>query len=178
MRDFKPGWFVAGGWAIDLYLGRVTRPHEDIEIAIFRKDQTALHDYLNDWVLQKVINGEQSIWHRDELLELPVHEIHCFNETADPRQFEVLLNEAKENEWVYRRNERVRMPLSKCQLTSDAGVKFLCPEVVLLYKSKNPRVKDERDMTAVVDHLEDERREWLKNAIAACEPEHQWLHIL
>jgi len=22
MRDFKPSWFVAGGWAIDLFLGK------------------------------------------------------------------------------------------------------------------------------------------------------------
>ncbi len=47
MRDFKPNWFIAGGWAIDLFLGKVTRPHQDIEIAIFRKDQLALRDYFD-----------------------------------------------------------------------------------------------------------------------------------
>jgi len=178
MRDFKPSWFVAGGWAIDLYLGKITRPHEDIEIAIFRQDQDALHDYLDAWVWQKVVNGERSVWHRGELLEPPIHELYCLNETADPKQFEVLLNESNENEWVYRRNEKVRRSLAKCQLTSGAGVKFLCPEVVLLYKSKRPRAKDERDLAAVVNHLEEERREWLRNSIAACEPEHHWLQSL
>lgn len=27
------GWAVAGGWAIDLFLGRVTRPDADLEMA-------------------------------------------------------------------------------------------------------------------------------------------------
>lgn len=178
MRDFTPGWSVAGGWAIDLYLGKVTRPHEDIEIAIFREDQAALHEYLNGWDLRKVVNGELSVWRRGEWLELPVHEIHCFSGAADPRRFEVLLNESNGDEWVYRRDGRVRRPLAKCQLTSNAGLKFLCPEVVLLYKSKSPRAKDEHDLAAVVNHLEEERREWLKDAIRTCEPEHHWLHSL
>lgn len=178
MRDFKPSWVVAGGWAIDLYLGKVTRPHDDIEIAIFRRDQASLHDYLDGWLLQKVSNGERSVWHRAEALKLPIHELYCFNQTTEPQQLEVLLNESSETEWVYRRNEKIRRALDKCQLVSSTGVKFLCPEVVLLYKSKNPRAKDEQDLATVVEHLEEERREWLKNAIAACEPEHHWLQSL
>ncbi len=161
-----------------MYLGKVTRPHEDIEIAIFRRDQTALHDYLDGWLWQKVFNGERSVWHRGELLELPIHELYCFNQAAEPQQFEVLLNESSETEWVYRRNEKIRRPLTKCQLISNAGVKFLCPEVVLLYKSKNPRAKDEQDFAAIVKHLDEERRGWLKHAIAACEPRHHWLQSL
>ena len=27
-------WYVAGGWAIDLFLGEQTREHEDVEIAV------------------------------------------------------------------------------------------------------------------------------------------------
>ncbi len=37
MLDFKPSWVIVGGCAIDLYLEKVTRHHEDIEIAIFRQ---------------------------------------------------------------------------------------------------------------------------------------------
>jgi aminoglycoside-2''-adenylyltransferase len=117
MRDFKPCWVVAGGWAIDLYLGRVTRPHADIEIAILRRDQTALHDYLKAWRWQKVVDGVFSDWSRAERLTLPVHELYCFNETAEPQQLEVLLNEADGADWVFRRDERVRLALSRCHLT-------------------------------------------------------------
>ncbi len=34
MSDFKQPWFFAGGWAIDLFLGKETRIHEDIEIGV------------------------------------------------------------------------------------------------------------------------------------------------
>lgn len=178
MRDFKPCWLIAGGWAIDLYLGEQTRPHEDIEVAIFRKDQTALRDYLDGWSWQKVSGGERAAWRRGEWLESPTHELYCFNETAEPRRLEVLLNESGGGEWVYRRNEKVRRPLAKCQLVRGADIKFLCPEVVLLYKSKSPREKDEQDFQAVAGRLDAERREWLRNAIAACDAGHRWLRSL
>jgi Aminoglycoside-2''-adenylyltransferase len=34
MEDAHFPWFVAGGWAIDLFLGTRTRDHEDLEIAV------------------------------------------------------------------------------------------------------------------------------------------------
>jgi len=178
MRDFKPSWFVAGGWAIDLFLEKETRLHQDIEIAIFRKDQTALHDYFDGWLLQEVVNGELVVWHWDEWLTLPIHEVHCYNETAQPPQIEILLNESNETEWLYRRNEKIRRSVVKIQLESNTGVKFLCPEIVLLYKSKNPRAKDERDFQAVVKRLDAERKEWLKDAIKVSNSEHHWLQSL
>ena len=178
MRDFKPNWFVAGGWAIDLFLGKVTRPHQDIEIAIFRKDQTALHDYFDGWLLRKIASGEPVVWHRDEWLTLPVHEIHCCNETAQLPMIEILLNESNETEWLYRRNLKVGRPLVKIELESNAGIKFLCPEIVLLYKSKNPKAKDEQDFQAAVAHLYAEQKEWLKGAIALTDSQHRWLQSL
>ncbi|WP_419893509.1 nucleotidyltransferase domain-containing protein [Oceanobacillus kimchii] len=42
MSDFNKDWFFAGGWAIDIFLGKETRDHPDIEIGIFREDQIEL----------------------------------------------------------------------------------------------------------------------------------------
>jgi hypothetical protein len=178
MRGFKPSWFVAGGWAIDLFLERETRFHRDIEVAIFRQDQIALHDYFDSWILQKIVNGKRVDWCRDEWLKLPTHEIHCFSQRAQSPEIEILLNESNETEWLYRRNLKIRRSLAKVQLESDAGVKFLCPEVVLLYKSKNPQAKDEQDFQAVVKYLDAARKEWLKYAIKVCNSEHRWLRSL
>lgn len=178
MRNFKPTWFVAGGWAVDLYLGKMTRPHGDIELAIFRKDQLALHNYLKGWLLRKVVHGELSPWFQNEFLKPPTHEIHCFDGESDPRQLEVLLNEGGDKEWVYRRNGKVTRSLAKCQLVSKEGVKFLCPEIVLLYKSKKPSAKDEQDFTEIIKHLDAEQREWLKDSIAICDARHHWLQCL
>lgn len=178
MRNFQSDWYIAGGWAIDLYLGKISRNHEDIEIAIFRKDQIFLQDYLRDWLLQKAESGKLSIWERNQFLELPVHEIHCFNKTAEPQNFEVLLNERNVDEWVYRRDVRITKSLNELHSVSNSGIKFLRPEVVLLYKSKNTRAKDNQDFRAVVKHLDKKGKNWLRDALEICEPKHFWLQNL
>ena len=178
MRGFEPDWFVAGGWAIDLFLEKETRPHEDIEIAIFRKDQIALQNYLGGWVLKKAAGGALSDWDKGEFLKLPVHEIHCFNANGDVNRLEVLLNEENDEQWIFRRDKRIKKPLSELHLTTNSGINFFCPEVVLLYKSKNPRTKDEQDFQAVVKHLDSEAKRWLRDALSVCYSEHHWLKIL
>lgn len=178
MQGFQPDWFVAGGWAIDLFLENETRPHEDIEIAIFRRDQSALHNYLRGWHLQKVENGILSDWNSNEFLELPIFEIHCFNEKKQLSRFEVLLNETNGKEWIFRRNEIITKPLSELHSESNYGIKFLRPEVVLLYKSKNPREKDEHDFLAAVNYLDNESKKWLRNALTICYSQHKWLQSL
>lgn len=178
MRDFESDWFIAGGWAIDLYLEKKTRHHEDIEIAVFRQDQIALQNYLDGWILKKAVNGELSEWKQGERLELPIHEIHCFKQSDDKPRFEVLLNEFNGEKWLFRRNSKVTTPLPKLSLTSNLGIKFLRPEIVLLYKSKNPRLKDEQDFKTVVDRLNEDSKKWLKNALSICYYEHHWLENL
>src|SRR5262245_15558822 len=51
-------WCVVGGWAIDLWLGRETRPHDDLEIAIPRQFFPAVRARLRDFVLHAVGDGE------------------------------------------------------------------------------------------------------------------------
>ena len=45
-------WAIAGGWAIDLWLGEKTRDHHDVEVVVRRCDQRLVHDALSaDWEL-------------------------------------------------------------------------------------------------------------------------------
>jgi hypothetical protein len=178
MQTFERDWCIAGGWAIDLFLGQQTRVHDDIEIAIFREDQFALQNYLSDWNLQKADHGQLLEWKSGEYLELPVHGIHCFNQTAEISFLEVLLNERRDEVWQFRRNRNITKPLSDLYLTDHQGIKFLRPEVVLLYKSKNPRQKDEQDFEKTLNHLSPESKEWLKNALSLCDTENHWLPSL
>lgn len=48
MTGFEGKWCIAGGWAIDLYLGKEIRTHGDIEILVFREDQKILKNYLKE----------------------------------------------------------------------------------------------------------------------------------
>ena len=41
-------YWLFGGWAVDFWVGAVTRPHDDIDVAAWRKDYDAIRDALVD----------------------------------------------------------------------------------------------------------------------------------
>ena len=176
MSGFNKIWFFAGGWAIDLFIGRETRQHSDIEISLFRKDQLNLKEYLKEWDFKKVINGGFYTW-GNEFLELPIHEIHALNKSNGDK-LEVLLNETEDYNWKFRRDFRIFHPLKSVWGYSETGIPYLNPEIVLLYKAKDTRDKDHQDFMAIVEKLDGERRKWLRYAIHLHEPEHKWLQYL
>ena len=48
-------------------------------------------------------------------------------------------------------------------------------QVVLLFKPKHARAKDDGDLAAVLSLLEPERRRWLTEALELVHPAHRWL---
>jgi len=178
MSDFNKDWFFAGGWAIDLFLGKETRVHHDIEIGIFREDQIELKDFLSnrEWEFKKVLKGEFTPWN-NEYLELPVHEIHAIN-NAKKFELEILLNESDAGNWRFRRDLRISYPLRSVLSYSETGLPYLAPEIVLLYKVKNTREKDHKDFLSVKDILDSKQQNWLRQAIKIHEPKHDWLQLL
>lgn len=176
MSGYNKPWFVAGGWAIDLFIGRETRPHDDIEIAIFREDQLELKKYLNEWDFNKVANRKLSPW-KGEFLELPIHELHASHK-MNGDSLEILLNESKGKDWIYRRNSAITYPLDSVWCCTSTGIPFLNPEVVLLYKSKNTRKKDHQDFLNVKELIDDPVKKWLQNAIYLRDPSHEWIRLL
>ncbi len=180
MRGYLRSWYIAGGWAIDLYLNRKTREHEDIEVAILRQDQRELRSHLAGWQLNKAFPGRKGLrrWEEGEWLEHPVHEVHAFRKGWEPSSLEILLNDAAEDVWRYRRNPAVTRRLADMGGTSQLGIPILRPEIVLLYKAKVPRAKDEDDLHSVLEVLEHDARGWLRDAIGICHPGHPWLSEL
>lgn len=178
MRGFPALWCVAGGWAIDLFLGRVTRSHDDLELAIFRQDQALLHRQFPNWIFRKVVAGCFADWALGEYLGLPVHEIHAHAADDPSLALEFLLNERVADEWAFRRDAGVRLPLDRAVCRSAGGLPILCPAIVLLFKAKSPRPRDEMDFQSVREALSREDREWLRAAIQRCHPGHPWLAFL
>jgi hypothetical protein len=173
-----PYW-VAGGWALDLFLGRITRPHHDIDVAILRRDQAVVQRYLADWSLRWVeprSGGRFHPWHPEEWLALPVHEIHGTH--PDGTTIELLLNEAASEIWHFRRDRRIRRPLSLVGRKTPQGMPYLAPEVVLLYKAQDFRASDAADFAIVRDDLNEEQRSWLAHAITTAHGDHPWLATL
>lgn len=178
MEPFSRAWFVVGGWALDLHLGRVTRPHEDVDLGLLREDQAALQDHLQGWRLEKVRPpggaGALVPWRRGERLDLPLHEVHARRKEGSPRHLEFLLNEGEGSRWRYRRDPRLTRPLDRAVRRGALGIPHLAPEVVLLYKAKRPQPKDDGDLETVLPSLGEEARRWLRGAVARCHPASPW----
>jgi hypothetical protein len=176
MKNFDARWFFVGGWAIDLFLGTQTRAHSDVEIGIFRANQQALRTYLKDYEFNQVSEGVLIPWLESERLKLPVHEVYVQSIDNPANKLEVLFQEEIDGFWAFRRNMTVRVPVKDILLFTKDGIPFLSPEIILLYKTKNTRAKDQLDFTAVYDKLSSEQKCWLSSAIKGCQPEHEWLN--
>ncbi|GFE79883.1 hypothetical protein GCM10011487_18830 [Steroidobacter agaridevorans] len=110
-----------------------------------------------------------------EQLELPIHEVHA---ERNGTRLEFLLNEASETHWLFRRDLSISLPLSAMSRRSIGGIPYLCPPVVLLYKAKNPRSKDQDDFEQTLPTLQPADRLWLAQALEVCHPGHAWLRSL
>jgi hypothetical protein len=42
-------WWIAGGWAIDLFLNRETRPHADLDVGVLRRDVGRVLSSIPSW---------------------------------------------------------------------------------------------------------------------------------
>ena len=133
MSGFGQRWALCGGWAIDSWLGRVTRDHADADVSILEKHQREVFDYFHDWRLvgHDPDEGHDEAWD-GHWLSGPGH-IHA--KAADGFDLEVLLAESSGDEWVLNRSPRVSDRLSDCVRPSRWGLPTVVPEVLLFFKA-------------------------------------------
>ncbi|MGZ3805842.1 MAG: GNAT family N-acetyltransferase [Pseudobdellovibrionaceae bacterium] len=177
----KPYW-ISGGWALDLYLGRQTRYHEDLDIAISRTDQLQFQEALRGWDLRASDppgSGKFRPWLPGEALNPPIHNIWCRKNSRGPWNLEVMLCTFENEEWIYRRNPRIRGPISSFGWQQEDGTRIIAPEIQLLYKSRNPRGKDTLDFEMCIHVFSKEKIQWLYDAILSDSgSKHSWIEKL
>jgi len=167
MDKFGFPWFIAGGWAIDLFLNRETRIHEDIEIGIYRKNQMQLYRHFEKYKKYYIDNRsligkhEKHGWNK-EYLRLPIHEIYVVYEGFE---IEILLNEKDDANWIYRRNSKITLDEKNVIKFTDNRIPYLCPEIVLLYKTKEMRNKDIDDISNAFEKMSEPEKKWLIDSI-------------
>jgi len=173
-----PGdWWLAGGWAMDRYLGRITREHADTDVQIRRRDHVQIREALAEWDMHAADPpGTLRPWPVGERLGVRIHDVWCRRSTDSPWEFQLIIAEDEDDEWVYRRDPRIRLPLhALAGPASTPYMNVLAPEIQLLYKSKGLRPKDQKDFDAVLPVLEPSRREWLRDALQLVDRDHRWL---
>lgn len=166
---------AAGGWALDLFLGFQTRSHDDFDVGVLRRDVTDVVARLSGWEFFEARSETLYRLGHDERPRPEVNSLWCRPCNAHDWSFELMLDEADGDAWVFRRLPIIRMPLANAVRHTPDGIPYLTPEIQLLYKARRPRAKDQDDFERILAWLRPGERAWLCNALSAVDPEHAWL---
>jgi hypothetical protein len=188
MSTYGASWALCGGWAVDAWLGRETREHGDVDIAVFQDDLPLFLNHLDGWQLvahdDNVPDDTAEPWNGRKI-DIPGH-IHARAPEAHDRMpdnlddpagagfgLDIQICERSADDWVLNRNPDITLPLHRCIEPSAWGLPTALPEVLLFYKASEPRRRDKLDLLALLPHLTGEQRDWLRNAISLTG--HPWL---
>lgn len=184
--DGYPGlWWMAGGWALEAFTG-VSRPHDDIDPCVLRADLPALRRHLagrlhlwtaTSGALAPLLPDDDPDGPAERVLPAGCGQVWTRRSARDLWDYDVLLAPGTTDEWVYKRDASIRLPMRDALWHRDE-IAYLQPEIQLLYKAAGLRPKDQADFTATLPHLDERRRSWLRDALRATLPEHPWLAVL
>lgn len=176
LRDVDARWCVAAGWAIDLFLQGPPRDHEDIEIAVPAREFDCIAAALNDCDLFVVASGLATPLSSasGDLME-GSHQTWVRERASGRWVLDIFREPSQGGKWVARRDSRIQLPYSELILFDSHGIPFACPEVVLLFKAKAAREKDQLDFDRVIPRMSTARRHWLRDALEVIHPDHAWI---
>ncbi|MDP3619409.1 MAG: hypothetical protein Q8R63_06400 [Ramlibacter sp.] len=101
-----------------------------------------------------------------------------WDEAHSAWRFDVFREPEQDGQWVARRSRSIFLPYKELMMRNAAGVPFARPGVVLLFKAKARRPKDESDFLRVLPSLPASERRWLRSALQIAHPGHAWLAAL
>lgn len=175
LADFGYPWWIAGGWAIDLFVGRTTREHDDLDIELPRNGLVGLAMMLDGWDLPFAHSGSLYPWRPPEPVPDEMHGLWCRPDPGSPWRFQILLARVDDGVWRFRRDQRISRRIDDVGFRAADGLPIIAPEIQLLYKASGQRPKDEHDLALAMPLLSDGQREWLQSALGIWNAEHDWL---
>jgi hypothetical protein len=169
-------WCVAAGWAVDLFLGEQTREHEDLEIAVPAADFQLISKVFAGYEFDVVGAGRR--WPRESPAFDLLHQTWLREPATGVYRLDVFRDEHEADTWICRRDRSIRRPYAEIIHHTAEGIPFLAPDVVLLFKAKHVRPKDQVDFEHVLPRLSGEQRSWLRSSLDRVHPGHMWEECL
>lgn len=170
-------WYVAGGWAIDLFLGSLTRAHTDLEIAVPRTDFHHLADAFPGYAWDAV--GDGRAWPYPAVADDPdIHQTWLRDLTTGAYHLDVFREPHDGPTWICRRDPSITLPYTEVIHHTGSGIPYSAPEITLLFKAKANRVKDATDFTRCLPLLSPVSRDRLRTWLDRVHPGHPWLTSL
>ncbi|MEY9906221.1 hypothetical protein ABIA35_002438 [Catenulispora sp. MAP12-49] len=174
LADAEAPWYVAGGWALDLFRGRQTRRHADLEIAIPAAEFGAISGLFPGYVFDGV--GQNCLW-PDASAEVlaATHQTWLRDPSSGDYVVDVMREPHEGDTWICRHDPTIRLPYSEIICRTADGIPYLRPELALLFKAKHARPKDQADFDGALPELSPAQRERLAELIGHVYPDHTWL---
>jgi rhodanese-related sulfurtransferase len=176
LADVDLPWYVAAGWAIDLFLGGERREHGDIEVAVpnTRFDELAgALAGLEVFVITPPLATPLAEG-RDRLVD--THQTWVRDPSSGKWRLDLFREPSDGDDWICRREPAIRLPYDDVIEWTDDGIPYGRPEIVLLFKARHAaEAKNQGDFEAVLPRLDASRREWLRATLERVHPGHPWL---
>jgi hypothetical protein len=170
-------WYVAAGWAIDLFLNGEPRTHEDLEVAVPNSRFDEIADALGGFEIFVITGPHEATPLSDARDQLAVtHQTWVREPATGLWRFDVFREPSDGDLWICRREPAITLPYEVLIERTEDGIPYGRPEVILLFKAKHAhQEKNHRDFAATLPRLKPERRRWLRDALALVHPDHAWL---
>jgi hypothetical protein len=176
LAGVRAHWYVAGGWALDLSRGKQQRDHDDLEIGVPAASFGAVRDALSDYPIDVVAAGRR--WPLDSPAFGETYQTWVREPATGVYRADIFREPHDGGTWICRRDETIRLPYQQIIRRTPAGIPYLAPEIVLLFKAKHVRPKDAADFEATLPLLRPAAVEWLRDMLARVHPGHAWLGAL
>jgi hypothetical protein len=179
MTGFPRPWWFVGGWAIEAFTG-MPREHEDVDVSILACDIPALREHAGDrWQLWSNHGGTlRPLTDRHpDVLDVR-SQIWIRASARDPWVVDLPITPDRDGLWTNKFLPDHVLPVDEATWVADDGLRCLNPEIVLFFKARHRRPKDERDLDRALPLLAPDRRAWLRDAVRTLDEAHPWLDRL
>ena len=176
LAGFARPWWVVGGWAIEAATG-FRREHEDTDISILACDVPALVAHVaGRWHVWNNVGGVlHPLGARWVTVDEPDSQLWLRANAASPWTVDIPLTPDRDGLWTNKRIPDHVAPVEAVTWADADGIRYLRPEIVLAYKARLRRPKDDPDFEATLPVLSLSQRQWLRQALDQIVPDHQWL---
>ena len=168
-------WYVVGGWALDLWHGRQTRDHEDLEFAVLREDIERARSLLGKLTFFTVVDGQIDYLPSSVPPAAHVAQLWGADSVEGRWRVDMMPERGTPATWVYKRDLSLTMPRSAMIRKTSDGLPFLAPAAILLFKAKHRRDKDEKDFDLALPRLAASERDDLRRWLEKLHPDHDWI---
>lgn len=182
LADSGVDWAVCGGWALELFLGRETRVHGDLDLSVPEAHRERIQRFMLErgWLVYEFRGQGRLRPLSADVPSEPGRNLMCLRAGCELVTFwpcdepDMVLHEwhsagireLNYMEFLFRERPAFFGRSPDRAIIRAGGLPYLAPEVVLRYKAAEPeRAANRADFAAAFPALSPERRGWLMDSL-------------